>query len=107
MRIGYDLRFVAVSIGLLLLHQSLPGAAAVTDDICSHVDPFIGTDGGGNVVPGPCLPFGMVKLSPDCDLDFSNSGYVSGRPIVGFSHTHVSGTGGGPKYGNILDGDNG
>ncbi len=96
------LYFAAASVGLWLLSRDLPGAAVVADDPCSYVDPFIGTDGGGNIVPGPCLPFGMVKLSPDCDLDFSNSGYVSGRPIVGFSHTHVSGTGGGPKYGNIL-----
>jgi predicted alpha-1,2-mannosidase len=98
----FVLRFSAASVGVLLLCRDLSGAAMVADDPCSYVDPFIGTDGGGNVVPGPCLPFGMVKLSPDCDLDFSNSGYVSGRPIVGFSHTHVSGTGGGPKYGNIL-----
>jgi predicted alpha-1,2-mannosidase len=101
-RMKFVLRFVAASAGLLLLPQELPGAAVGAEDPCSYVDPFIGTDGGGNVVPGPCLPFGMVKLSPDCDLDFSNSGYVSGRPILGFSHTHVSGTGGGPKYGNIL-----
>jgi predicted alpha-1,2-mannosidase len=102
MRTGHDLRLVAASIGLLMLSRALPGATPAADDVCSHVDPFIGADGGGNVVPGPCLPFGMVKLSPDCDLDFSNSGYVSGRPVVGFSHVHVSGTGGGPKYGNVL-----
>jgi predicted alpha-1,2-mannosidase len=103
MHIEYDLRFVAASVGLLLLAGGCCEAAAASDDdVCSYIDPFIGVDGGGNVVPGPCLPFGMVKLSPDCELDFSNSGYVSGRPIVGFSHTHVSGTGGGPKYGNIL-----
>jgi predicted alpha-1,2-mannosidase len=102
MRTGHDLRLVAASVGLLLFSVGLPGASAAANDVCSLVDPFIGADGGGNVVPGPCLPFGMVKLSPDCDLDFSNSGYVSGRPIVGFSHVHVSGTGGGPKYGNVL-----
>ena len=66
-----------------------------------YVDPFIGTEGEGNVVPGATLPFGMVKLSPDCK-GHSNSGYISGGIIEGFSHTHVSGTGGGAKYGNIM-----
>jgi predicted alpha-1,2-mannosidase len=95
------LRLVGMAAGLLLL--GLPGApGAEAGDACAQVDPFIGTDEGGNVVPGPCLPFGIVKLSPDCEMDYSNSGYVSGHPIVGFSHIHVSGTGGGPKYGNIL-----
>lgn len=102
MKLRFSLQFVAALVGLLVCCRALPGAAIVDADLCAQVDPFIGVDEGGNVVPGPCLPFGVVKLSPDCDLDTSNSGYVSGRPILGFSHIHVSGTGGGPKYGNIL-----
>ena len=39
-------------------------------------------------------------MGPDC-VEGSNSGYISGEKIKGFSHTHVSGTGGGAKYGNI------
>lgn len=66
------------------------------------VDPFIGTEGGGNVFPGACLPFGMIKLGPDCGDMTSNAGYSSEGDINGFSHVHVSGTGGGPKYGNVL-----
>ncbi len=66
------------------------------------MDPFIGTEGEGNVFPGSCLPFGMVRLGPDCGDLTSNSGYKSEGNIMGFSHTHVSGTGGGPKYGNVL-----
>ncbi|NOZ02692.1 MAG: hypothetical protein GXP54_12505, partial [Deltaproteobacteria bacterium] len=34
-------------------------------DVARWVDPFIGSKGPGNVVPGPCVPHGMVKLSPD------------------------------------------
>lgn len=67
-----------------------------------HVDPFIGTDGDGHVFPGATTPFGMVKLGPDMGENKSNSGYVKDAPINGFSHVHVSGTGGGAKYGNIL-----
>jgi predicted alpha-1,2-mannosidase len=68
----------------------------------SYVDPFIGSQGKGNIFVGPACPFGMVKPGPDCDLG-ANSGYVadSTRPVFGFSQTHVSGTGGGPKYGNV------
>lgn len=67
-----------------------------------YVDPFIGTQGDGNVFPGASLPFGMVKLGPDCGDLSSNMGYLSHGKVRGFSHIHVSGTGGGPKYGNIL-----
>lgn len=66
------------------------------------VDPFLGTDGGGNTFPGATLPFGMLKAGPDTGNNNSNSGWTANQPINGFSQTHVSGTGGGPKYGNIL-----
>ena len=67
-----------------------------------YVDPFIGVENNGNTFPGVSLPFGMVKLGPDCYRRESNSGYLSNGEIWGFSFTHVSGTGGGPKYGNVL-----
>jgi predicted alpha-1,2-mannosidase len=65
------------------------------------VDPFWGCD-GGNVFVGACSPFGMVRLGPDCPHPTPTSGYQSTKPIIGFSHTHLSGTGGGGRYGNIL-----
>ncbi len=66
-----------------------------------YVNPFIGSQGEGNVFVGACKPFGMVKLGPDYE-GHSNSGYIHQGRIEGFSHTHTSGTGGGAKYGNIL-----
>ena len=68
----------------------------------SYIDPFIGSEKKGNVFIGPSCPFGMVKPGPDCSKT-SNSGYVpdTTQTIYGFSQVHVSGTGGGPKYGNI------
>ena len=73
----------------------------------SYVDPFIGTDGMGHTFPGACVPFGGVQLSPDTDTIPHNvdgkyqprvyeycAGYRWEDPtIVGFSHTHFSGTG--------------
>jgi predicted alpha-1,2-mannosidase len=69
----------------------------------TYVDPFIGSEGKGNVFIGPSCPFGMVKPGPDCSTA-SNSGYAADtlQPVFGFSQIHVSGTGGGPKYGNVL-----
>jgi len=67
-----------------------------------YVDPKIGSIGLGRTFPGPSMPFGMCKPGPDC-LNMPNSGWDQmPEPVVGFSQTHVSGTGGGQKYGNIL-----
>ncbi|MDZ7402142.1 MAG: GH92 family glycosyl hydrolase [candidate division KSB1 bacterium] len=65
------------------------------------VDPFWGSE-TGNVFPGASVPFGMVKLGPDILKSGVTSGYRANEPIAGFSHTHTSGTGGAPRYGNIL-----
>ncbi|MGE5353340.1 MAG: GH92 family glycosyl hydrolase [Acidobacteriota bacterium] len=72
-----------------------------------YVDPFIGTKEMGHTFPGACVPFGMVQLSPETDtVQFLKDGkynpevyrYCAGyqyndKTIVGFSHTHFSGTG--------------
>jgi predicted alpha-1,2-mannosidase len=66
----------------------------------AEVDPFLGVDNDGNTVPGAKVPFGFANPSPDTLRDVT-SGYISSEPIIGFSQTHVSGTGGGGKYGNF------
>ncbi len=65
-----------------------------------YVDPFIAVNGPGDCLCGPYLPHALVRLSPDC-LDPHTSGYKSTTPITHFSHTHVYGTGGGGRHGNI------
>jgi len=67
----------------------------------SDVDPFIGTAADGNTVPGPQVPFGFANPSPDMADCPTPSGYCPGSPALGFSQTHVSGTGGAGKYGNV------
>ncbi|WP_153639388.1 GH92 family glycosyl hydrolase [Prolixibacter sp. NT017] len=66
------------------------------------VNPLIGSEGPGNVFIGPSCPFGMIKPGPDNDVH-ANSGYSADttKAIYGFSQVHVSGTGGGAKYGNV------
>lgn len=63
-------------------------------------DPFVGSEGGGNTVPGAQVPFGFVMASPDTTHGDTN-GYDGWSPVVGFSATHVSGTGGASKYGSF------
>jgi predicted alpha-1,2-mannosidase len=64
------------------------------------VDPFHAVDGGGNCLPGPCLPFGLIRPGPDV-VNHNTTGYASGEDLKHISHTHVSGTGGAGRYGNI------
>lgn len=71
-------------------------------DYVDYVNPLIGAHGEGHTFPGVSMPFGMVKLGPDVGDKRSNSGYKPEGKIHGFSHVHVSGTGGGAKYGNVL-----
>ena len=71
------------------------------DDPLDHIDPFIGIDGFGNTLCGPYLPFSLVRLGPDTLPPHKTNGYKSGEPILHFSHTHLSGTGGTGRYGNI------
>ena len=70
--------------------------------VWQYVDPRIGSEGVGRTFPGPSMPFGMCKPGPDCTVK-PNAGWAPMPEVVtGFSQTHVSGTGGGQKYGNIL-----
>ncbi|MCD8481469.1 MAG: hypothetical protein LR015_01600 [Verrucomicrobia bacterium] len=71
------------------------------DSTLANVDCFHAIDGGGNCLIGPHVPLGLVRPGPDC-VNYNTTGYASGEPIIGFSHLHVSGTGGRGRYGNIL-----
>ncbi|MBN9297214.1 MAG: GH92 family glycosyl hydrolase [Filimonas sp.] len=88
-----------------LLFSSVCGAQ--TTNPAKYVKPIIGTQRMGHTYPGATVPFGMVQLSPDTDtISYEQNGkynpdvykYCAGyqyddKTIVGFSHTHFSGTG--------------
>jgi predicted alpha-1,2-mannosidase len=64
--------------------------------LTQFVDIFIGTGGHGHTYPGATVPFGMVQLSPDTwngDWDHCSGYHHDDTSIMGFSHTHLSGTG--------------
>ena len=87
---------------LLLTTSFLTLALAGVAQVWTSVDPRIGSEGVGRTFPGPSMPFGMCKPGPDCTVK-PNAGWAPMPEVVtGFSQTHVSGTGGGQKYGNIL-----
>ena len=69
-----------------------------------YVNVFVGTGGHGHTFPGAALPHGMVQLSPDTRLegwDACGGYYYEDSVILGFTHTHLSGTGRG-DCGDIL-----
>lgn len=60
------------------------------------VDPFIGTGFHGHTYPGATAPYGGVQLSPDTrrgNWDACSGYHYSDSTLMGFSHTHLSGTG--------------
>lgn len=76
-------------------------------NLIQYVDPMIGTAKMGHTYPGATVPFGSVQLSPETDtIAYGLNGKYNGevykycagyqyedKTIVGFSHTHFSGTG--------------
>jgi putative alpha-1,2-mannosidase len=72
------------------------------DNVSQFVQPRIGTGGHGHCYPGATVPFGIVQLSPDTfnkGWDWYSGYNYSDDSIMGFSHTHLSGTG----IGDMLD----
>lgn len=99
------IRFLVSCVGLVLLAATAGFQGCTTDDgkqtapfedLTRWVDPAIGSQGDGNVVPGPCHPHGMVKLSPDTNAAVGSiDAYEwSNDRIEAFSHTHLQGPGG-------------
>lgn len=96
-----------ILLAAVIILPMLSVQADQVSDKVSYVNPMIGTEGMGHTFPGACAPFGIVQLSPDTDtIPHNIDGVYQGRvyeycagyqhtdnTIVGFSHTHLSGTG--------------
>lgn len=82
--------------------KALNTLAENSEDNTRFVNLRIGTGGHGHCFPGVSLPFGAVQLSPDTfndGWDWCSGYHISDTSIMGFSHTHLSGTG----CGDLLD----
>jgi len=81
----------AACIATMVASCSKPSTTAY-----DYVDVKIGSGGHGHVFVGASVPFGMVQLGPTSipqDWDWCSGYHESDSTIIGFSHTHLSGTG--------------
>ena len=65
-------------------------------DYSAFVNPKIGTGGHGHVFVGASVPFGAVQLGPTSipqSWDWCSGYHDSDSTVIGFSHTHLNGTG--------------
>ena len=101
-QLGATLLVLAATVATASLAPSSAMAAspAANEAAYAAVNPFIGTGGEGHTYPGATIPYGMVQLSPDTRIQSRKNGYgwaagyrYDDSTIVGFSHTHFSGTG--------------
>ena len=71
-------------------------ACSTATKFTSFVDPKIGTGDHGHVFVGANVPFGMVQVGPTSipqSWDWCSGYHASDSTLIGFSHTHLSGTG--------------
>lgn len=96
------LKRIAVLFHLCMLafaptgHAQAAETTITKEALTQYVNPFVGTSGFGNTYPGSQIPFGGIQISPDTDDDYYDaaSGYkYDHNTIIGFSLTHLSGTG--------------
>lgn len=94
-------------LAILLVNNINAQPTATVTNFIQYVNPLVGTQNMGHTYPGATVPFGMVQLSAETDtVAYDLNGkynrdvykYCSGyqyedQTIVGFSHTHFSGTG--------------
>ena len=98
-------RILALALSVAALFSACHKTAeepAAQKDLLRYVDPWIGSGEHGHVFVGASVPFGMVQLGPTSipeGWDWVSGYHVSDSTIIGFSHTHFSGTG----IGDLLD----
>src|ERR1700677_4217923 len=88
------LRFTKLSVCGLILTGAVNRANA--QSLTSFVDPMIGAGGHGHVFVGASVPFGAVQLGPENfykGWDWCSGYHYGDSILIGFAHTHLSGTG--------------
>ena len=83
-------------VAVLCAVVSCSPAATCLEDYTSYVNVRIGSGGHGHVFVGASVPFGAVQLGPTSipqSWDWCSGYHSSDSTVIGFSHTHLSGTG--------------
>lgn len=81
---------------LFMAGAVLMAACSTAPRLTSYIDPKIGTGDHGHVFVGANVPFGMVQVGPTSipqEWDWCSGYHASDSTLIGFSHTHLSGTG--------------
>lgn len=92
MRPMKNLYYIGIVLLTLVSCSSQPEQKWLTD----YVNPLIGSGGHGHVFVGASVPFGMVQLGPTSisqTWDWCSGYHQDEASVIGFSHTHLSGTG--------------
>ena len=96
-------RFFEILAGALAVAAVAGGCSSGgSSTLTSYVDPKIGSGGHGHVFVGANVPFGMVQVGPvnvSQGWDWCSGYHDSDSTVIGFAHTHLSGTG----CGDLLD----
>ena len=85
------LKFAASAVLLAMAFSS-----SAPEDYAGYVDTKIGSGGHGHVFVGASVPFGLVQLGPTSipqQWDWCSGYHDSDSTVIGFSHTHLEGTG--------------
>lgn len=94
---GWRLNFSAAALWLLSSCANQQQSSKL-----KYVNPYIGSEGHGHVFVGANVPFGVVQLGPSQIMqhwdeysgwDWSSGYNYKSKEILGFTHTHLSGTG--------------
>ena len=88
-----DRLLLAMAAGAAMLLGCTPDTG---ENLTQYVDTSIGTGGHGHVFVGANVPFGMVQVGPTSipeEWDWTSGYHESDSTVIGFSHTHLSGTG--------------
>lgn len=89
---------IAICLASFVFSCSVPEKTKteIITDYVSYVDPYIGSGQHGHVFVGANVPFGAVQIGPQNihkGWDWCSGYHYSDSVIIGFSHTHLSGTG--------------
>jgi len=89
------MKTILIATTLIGINPLIAARGTISQPV-DEVLPFIGTGWHGHTYPGATVPFGFVQLSPDTPIkgwDACAGYHYSDSSILGFSHTHLSGTG--------------
>ncbi len=92
----FDIIPILVVTGAVIVSCTHNGERQAGEDFTRYVDQYIGTGGHGHVFMGANVPFGAVQLGPTSipeEWDWTSGYHGSDTTVIGFSHTHLSGTG--------------